>query len=83
MRYTRHVRERAQERGIPQSIVDLVFEYGTVEPEGDGLDKARLRPSDKKAAARQLHRKLQLLDKASDVVVIVDGNKAVTTYRDS
>ena len=80
--FTRHAKERAQERGIPQSAIDLVFRYGTVETEGDGTEKATLRASDKKAAARQLHRKIQLLDKASDVVVIMNGNKAITTYRE-
>lgn len=82
MTYTRHVQERAQERGIPQSVIDLVLTCGTVEPIGNGMDKAVLRRGDKEGATRQLHRKLQALDKASDVVVVLDGDRLVTTYRD-
>lgn len=82
MTHTQHVKERCQERGISQSLIDLILRYGTVETEGDGTEKVTLRAIDKKAAARRLHRKLQLLDKASDVVVIMDGSKAVTTYRE-
>lgn len=81
MEYTRHVKERAQERGIPQPVIDLVLQYGTVETQGGGADKVTIRASDKKAATRQLRRKLQLLEKASDVVVVMDENRAVTTYR--
>jgi len=80
--FTRHAKERAQERGIPQSVIDLVLMHGTVETQEDGTEKATLRASDKKAATHRLHRKLQLLDKASDVVVIMNGNKAITTYRE-
>lgn len=81
MTHTRHAKERSQERGIPASIVDLVVEYGTPEPQPDGTCKYVLQSQDKKAAVSQLHQKLQHLENATGKEVIVGGDEIITTYR--
>lgn len=40
MRMTRHAQERAQQRGIPPMLVDLLEMFGCREPAGGGATKA-------------------------------------------
>lgn len=81
MTHTQHAKERSQERGIPASIVDLIVEYGTPQPQPDGTCKYVLQSQDKKAAVNQLHQKLQHLEKATGKEVVVGQSKVVTVYR--
>lgn len=81
MVHTRHAKERSQERGIPVSVVDLIVEYGTPQPQPDGTCKYVLQSQDKKAAASQLRQQLQHLENATGKEVIVGSNEVITAYR--
>lgn len=39
MHTTHHAAARIQQRGIPPLVVDLLFEFGSNEPSGDGTSK--------------------------------------------
>ncbi|WP_232798177.1 hypothetical protein [Salinibacter altiplanensis] len=77
------MKERSQGRGIPASVVDLIIEYGTPQPQPDGTCKYVLRDQDKKAAASQLRQRLQHLEKAMGKEAVVAQNEVIAAYHRS
>ena len=82
MTFTRHAKERCQERGIPLQVAELIVEFGTVCTPADETCRYELRQRDKEAAIRQLRQKLQDLEKSSGKVVVLGGDRIITAYRD-
>jgi len=82
MIYTRHAKERCQERGIRLPVVDLIVQFGTPQEQPDGLCTYTMRKQDQKMAARQLRQKLQHLEDAAGKVVVASRNEVITVYHD-
>lgn len=82
MTYTRHAKERCQERGIPLSLVELIVRFGTPREQPDGTCKYELRERDRNAAVRQLRQKLQHLEEAPGKVVVTGREEVITVYHD-
>jgi hypothetical protein len=82
MTYTRHAKERCQERGIRLPVVDLILQFGTPREQPDGTCTYTMRQRDREAAARQLRQKLQHLEEATGKVVVAGRNEVITVYHD-
>jgi hypothetical protein len=80
MIYTRHAKERCQERGIRLPVVDLILQFGTPREQPNGTYTMRQR--DRETAARQLRQKLQHLEEATGKVVVTGRNEVITVYHD-
>lgn len=81
MNYTRHAKNRSQERGIPQGLADLIVEHGTPIPQSDGTREYRLRPEDKQEAISRLRKQIQHPEGAAGKAVLVgEGNEVITLY---
>lgn len=82
MVYTRHAKERCQERGIPLSVADLIVQFGTSHEQPDGTCKYVLRERDRKAAICQLRQKLQHLEEATEKAVVTGSEEVITVYHE-
>lgn len=74
MHRTAHFKQRMNQRGIDQAMVDLVLGYG--EANGDKVILDRKNAARFATAARSL---MKILDKGG-VVVVAAGNTQLTTY---
>ena len=78
MEHTQHSQIRAQQRGIPQLIIDLLIQFGAREPAGEGTETIYF---DKQAKKRLQTYSGRLMGKLSDqlnVYAVVIGDKVVT-----
>lgn len=78
MEHTQHSQVRAQQRGIPQLIIDLLIQFGAREPAGEGTETLYF---DKQAKKRLQTYSGGLMGKLSDqlnVYAVVIGDKVVT-----
>lgn len=82
MIYTRHAKERCQERGIRLPVVDLIVQFGAAQEQPNGLCKYKMRRRDQEVATRQLRQKLQHLEDAAGKVVVAGRNEVITVYHD-
>ena len=78
--FTRHARERMQQRGIPRQAVDYVLAYGQVSHDHHGsrvvwLDK-RARARLRRDAGRE---RVRALDKHLNAYAVLDGDGVVVT----
>lgn len=81
MKLSKHAQLRSQQRGIPESLLDLVLEYG--EPKVVGGDAISYEVSGKNANAIQAHLKqlIQNIDKVKNKVVVTGSDGTIiTTY---
>ena len=82
---TRHAAIRAQQRGIPPLIDQLLDEYGTEQYDGHGavvvyLDKDSIRRMERSLGARPVARLAEWLD-AYKVRSVVDGTTITVGHR--
>jgi hypothetical protein len=82
MTYTRHAKERCQERDIGLPVADLILRFGTSREQPDGTCTYTMRKRDREAAVRQLRQKLQHLEEATGKVVVAGRNEVITVYHD-
>lgn len=78
MEHTHHSQIRAQQRGVPPIIVDLLMQFGAREPSGDGTQTVYF---DKQARKRLQSYSGGLMRKLSDELdayAIVAGDRVVT-----
>lgn len=73
---TQHVVARAQQRGVKESDLPLVCEFGTEVSGGYLMTK-----KDIEAAERWFRQELDRLSKLQDVFVAADGDDLITTFR--
>lgn len=76
---TRHASIRQQQRGIPSLLVDLLLDFGSSEPAGEGasllfFDKQAMRRLDRYAGPLA-----KILKDHLDVYAIVSGQTVITT----
>lgn len=78
--FTRHARERMQQRGIPREAIDYVLTYGRVSHDHHG---SRVVWLDKRARARLCREEGQdvvsALDKHLNAYAVMDGDGVVVT----
>lgn len=80
MNTTNHALIRAQQRGIPQNILDIIIEIGTPIKKPGGAVEYLLRKKDKYKLQSELKKFIQNIDKAEgDAVLTIDG-KIITVY---
>ena len=80
MNATNHAVIRAQQRGIPQKILDTIIEMGTPIRKPGGAVEYLLRRKDKIKLQEELKKFIQNIDKAEgDAVLTIDG-KIITVY---
>ena len=78
MEHTQHSRLRAQQRGIPPLIIDLLIQFGAREPAGEGAEAIYF---DKRARKQLQMYSGGLMGKLRDelnVYAIVIGDRVVT-----
>lgn len=73
---TKHVRSRCQQRGIRETDLDLVAQYGTETSEGVILTR-----KDIAVVEREFKRLINRLSKLEDVFVATDGEIMKTVFR--
>lgn len=81
---SQHAAVRAQQRGVPHAVIDLVLDHADVSiPVGSGCSALRL--SKRRLAGRDLRRELRsALDRAAGITLIMsdDTGEIVTVLHD-
>jgi hypothetical protein len=82
MMKTNHAIERIQQRGIPAVLLDLVEDCGKSKYVQGGREKIYLSKKDIQSIREKLKKMIQVLDKASGLTMIVEGNYLITSYKE-
>lgn len=76
---TRHARQRTQQRGIPNGIVDLIIDFGRSCAAGDGARRYALGKDGLRAIRRSFGpRFADAADRYRNAYVVVAGDKIIT-----
>ncbi|MEI8282662.1 MAG: hypothetical protein WCG75_09685 [Armatimonadota bacterium] len=78
MEHTQHSQVRAQQRGIPPLIIDLLIQFGVRKPAGKGAETLYFDKRTKKELQIYSGGLMGKLSGALDVYAIVVGDKVVT-----
>ena len=78
---TNHSECRIKQRGIPNFVLDIIEECGKLEHAPGGVDKISLGRKEVSDLRHRLKRVVQVLDKARDITMIVDGGTLITAYK--
>jgi hypothetical protein len=81
MKLSHHARKRAQQRGIPETLLSIVLQYGQCENAPGGVVKCTLRKRDFQNAESDLKRMIQDLDKMRGVSAIMGDNVVITVMK--
>jgi hypothetical protein len=82
MKMTKHAKTRSQQRGISAQMVEMVKALGEAEKRPGNALEYKIRKRDKNYAISFLKRLIQLIDKSSNISVIVrDMDQVLTVYR--
>lgn len=76
---THHSQVRAQQRGIPPLMVDLLLQFGTSEPTGTGVAKIFFDKPSRKRVAAYAGALAPLLAEHFDVYAVVSTDMTVIT----
>lgn len=79
MHTTRHAQVRMQQRGIPETLVDLVLEEGSPTPRPGGARLYQVRTRDIKAMESRLRQLMKRLERLRHKGVIVSADGSVIT----
>lgn len=78
MEHTQHSQIRAQQRGVPPLIIDLLMQFGAREPAGNGAETIYFDKRAKKQLQTYSGGLMSKLSGELDVYAIVANNKVVT-----
>lgn len=78
MNMTRHAAVRQQQRSIPQMVVDLLLDFGSSEPSGNGTSKFFFDKSAKKRLYSYAGPLANLLQEHLDVYAVVSDRTVIT-----
>ncbi|HAY20901.1 MAG TPA: hypothetical protein DCY27_01785 [Desulfobacterales bacterium] len=82
MKMTKHAKIRSQQRGISAQMVEVVMSLGEPEKRPGNALEYKIRKRDKNYAISFLKRLIQIIDKSSEISVIVgDIDQVLTVYR--
>lgn len=76
---TKHARDRMQQRGIPQLVVDCLVRFGRCEPCSDGASKYYLDKKSRHELNVYAGRFADQLSELLDVFVVVGSDSSVIT----
>ena len=76
---THHSQVRAQQRGIPPLMIDLLLQFGASEPTGSGVAKMFFDKPSRKRVAAYAGALAPLLDEHLDVYAVVSPDMKVIT----
>ena len=80
MTLTKHARKRGRQRGFSRQIIDIVLEKGRPQFAPGGATKVFLGEKESQAVITELKRAIQIMDKAKNSTLIIDGNVILTLY---
>ena len=79
MHMTKHARTRAQQRGIPALVVDLLVKYGTATPSGDNTWSYHFDKKSRRAVLAYAGTLSRAIEEYLDYYAIVGKNDEVIT----
>lgn len=79
MHTTRHAAQRIQQRAIPLLVVDLLIEFGSSEPSGDGTSKYFFDKSARRKVKAYAGPLARVLDEHLDVYAVVGADTELIT----
>lgn len=79
MNMSKHARTRAQQRAIPQMVVDLLLQFGRSEPAGDGTHKLFIDKSGRRRIKAYAGAMAGVLDAHLNVYAVISGDQQVVT----
>lgn len=79
---SQHAQIRCQQRGIAPFVIDLLFQFGSRVPTGDGTEKLFFDKKSRKHVMAYTGGRIKNSDEGLNVYAIVNGNRVITTgYR--
>ena len=81
MRYSKHIRKRAQQRGIPENALALVFTMGNEIKAPGGATRYEMNSRICDERIRALRHEIELTERCRGISVLVRENTLLTTYR--
>ena len=79
---SRHASMRMQQRGIPESAIDIIAIHGRVVQERNGAERIYLGRKESETIVRELKKMIREVERARGGSVIVNYDKIVTVYKD-
>jgi len=80
MQRTKHMTERMQQRGISQTIVDIVLAEGDWAQDGERFHVTRKHIDEVDRVLRRYLKELDRLRRRGGASVVIDGEVEITTY---
>lgn len=77
---SQHAMKRSQQRGIPQSVIDLILWYGTPRPRPGGAEEYVVLDKDISRIESGLKHLLQQVERLKGKAVLVKDDTIVTEY---
>ncbi len=81
MHITDHGSRRIQQRGFSRAVLNIIMEHGEVEQACGGALRISFRRKERQAAATELKRVLQLLDRAQGGHIVIKDGHLLTAYK--
>jgi len=81
MHMTRHATERARQRGLPEAVLDIILECGTLEHAPGGAFRVFLGKKETHDVVSRLKHAIHLVEKASGGCLVVKDDVVLTAYR--
>lgn len=81
MEATVHAQARARQRGLPEALLRIVEECGSVKSAPGGAEQIFFGRREAELLRQELKRLLQLIDKAQGTALIVFDDRILTAYK--
>lgn len=79
MNTSKHAKVRAQQRGIPPILIDLLLQFGAAEPAGDGASKVFFDKRARQRVRRYAGALSAAIDEHLDVYAVIGADNTVIT----
>ena len=76
-----HAQKRMQQRGIPEVLLRIIEEYGTVSQAPGGAEQIYFGRREAQELRTELKRIMQIIDKAQGTALIVSADRILTAYK--
>ena len=81
MNLTKHAKKRMNQRGISNSILEIVLNLGTFKNAKGEADKIFLGKKEAQNAISNLKKIIQILERAKNTSIITADGKIITVYK--
>ncbi len=83
MKLSKHAQTRSQQRGIPTKLIKMAIIHGKPQRGKGGAQIYQLTKKDKNEIIAKMKRNIQVLEKSSNIKVVVSGDgEIITAYHD-